>query len=293
MRDPSGNFGKRTGRCECDASRLLRWGKTLLAAAISAPLLALSAGAEPAFTPPALLNTNGNSDSGADTGPKIATDGGGNWVAVWESLEDLDGTAGPDWDIFVAASADAGETWTAPALLNTNGTSDTLHDVRPKTAADGAGNWVTVWQSTENLNGTASVDNDIFVATSVDAGQTWTSPSLLNTNGTSDSGHDFAPEVTTDGGGNWVAVWRSDENLNGTADSDYDLFVAASADNGGTLTAPALLNTNGTGDVGDDIDPQITTDGEGNWVAAWHSDEDLNGTAGTDQDIFVTTSADN
>ncbi|MEE2672842.1 MAG: exo-alpha-sialidase [Myxococcota bacterium] len=293
MMDPPGKFEKREGRRRCDAYRLLLWGKTLLAAAISAPLLALSAGAEPAFTPPALLNTNGGSDVNPDFDPQIATDAAGNWVAVWYSFENLGGTAGTDADIFVARSSDNGETWTAPALLNSNGTSDSGMDILPQISTDAAGNWVAVWQSIENLDGTAGTDEDIFVAASADNGETWTAPALLNSNGTSDVGSDYSPQITTDSMGNWVAAWDSLEDLDGTAGADRDTFVATSSDNGGTWTAPALLKTNGTSDVNSDYGVQITTDSGGNWVAVWRSTENLNGTAGTDGDIFVARSADN
>ncbi|NQZ99356.1 MAG: exo-alpha-sialidase, partial [Myxococcales bacterium] len=140
--------------------------------------------------------------------------------------------------------------------------------------------------------GTAGTDFDLFVATSADNGGSWTAPALLNSNGAGDLGFDVYPQITTDGVGNWVAVWNSSENLNGTAGTDYDLFVATSADDGGSWTAPALLNNNGTSDSGWDEWPQVTTDGGGHWLAVWHSREDLNGTAGTDRDIFIAISVD-
>ena len=57
--------------------------------------------------PPALLNTNGSSDSGQDSVPQVTTDGAGNWVAVWFSPQDPGGT-GRDTDIFVATSTNNG-----------------------------------------------------------------------------------------------------------------------------------------------------------------------------------------
>jgi hypothetical protein len=57
------------------------------------------------FTPSATLNTNADTDSGGDGWPQIATDGSGNWVAVWASGEDLGATAGTDGDIFVSTSS--------------------------------------------------------------------------------------------------------------------------------------------------------------------------------------------
>ena len=245
------------------------------------------------WTAPALLATNGTADIGADTDPQVTSDGAGNWVAVWQSQENLGSTAGFDKDIFVATSTDNGATWTTTVVLNTNATTDSGDDINPQVTTDSAGNWVAVWESAENLGGTAGTDWDIFVSTSTDNGGTWTAPAILNTNATTDTGGDRFPQVTTDGGGNWVAVWHSFENLGGTAGADSDLFVAASTDNGATWTTTALLNTNGDSDTGADFVPQVTTDGAGNWVAAWYSDEDLGGAAGTDNDIFVSTSTNN
>lgn len=40
-----------------------------------------------------------------------------------------------------------------PELLNTNATVDSGNDQEPDIAMDGAGNWVAVWASEEDLNG--------------------------------------------------------------------------------------------------------------------------------------------
>lgn len=240
-----------------------------------------------------LVNTNGYSDDGGDFRPSIATDGAGSWVAVWRSDEDLDEDADGDDDIFVATSTNNGTTWSYPALLNNNGESDAGDDFRPDITTDGAGNWVAIWASDEDLRGVAGTDSDIFVATSTNNGLTWTDPALLNTNGTTDAGADFDPSIANDGNGNWVAIFRSTENLNGTAGTDMDIFAAASADNGATWSAPTLLNTNGTTDFRPDLNCDVASDGLGNWVAVWRSFTDLNGTAGLDLDNFVATSGDN
>ena len=49
--------------------------------------------------PPQALNTNAGSDSGSDYVPQVATDGAGNWVAVWDSDDSLGGTIDTDFDI--------------------------------------------------------------------------------------------------------------------------------------------------------------------------------------------------
>lgn len=75
-------------------------------------------------------------------------------------------------------SATAQITPSAPALLNTNGVSDSASDYAPEVTTDGVGNWVAVWDSQENLGGTAGMDLDIFVSTSTNNGVTWSGPGL-------------------------------------------------------------------------------------------------------------------
>jgi hypothetical protein len=240
------------------------------------------------WTYPAALNTNAATDVGYDRGPQVTTDGGGNWVAVWLSNDDLGGTIGTDPDILVARSTDNGATWTAPAALDANAAADSGEDWDPQVTTDGKGNWVAVWESS-----TIWTDWDILVARSTDNGVTWTAPAALNTNAAADSGDDWCPEVTTDGGGNWVAVWHSNDGLGGSIGDDHDILVARSTDNGEHWTDPEPLNTNAATDSGSDWYAQVTTDGGGNWLAVWQSDDDLSGTIGTDPDILVARSTDN
>ena len=77
------------------------------------------------------LNTNASTDTGSDIFTGIETDGLGNWVSVWRSTEDLGGTIGSETDIFTARSSDNGVTWTDPAVLNTNASTDTGHEAFP------------------------------------------------------------------------------------------------------------------------------------------------------------------
>jgi hypothetical protein len=109
----------------------------------------------------------------------------------------------------------------------------------------------------------------------------------LNTNAASDSGDDGYSQLTTDGEGHWIAVWDSYDDLNGTIGTDRDILIARSSDNGLTWTDPEPLNTTAANDSELDLYAQVTTDGEGHWIAAWESDNDLDGTIGTDWDILV------
>ena len=252
-------------------------------------LVALSTDNGATWTDPEPLNTNAATDSGADFTPQVATDGAGNWVAIWGSTDDLGGTIGTDYDILVARSTNNGVTWTDPAALNTNAATDSGMDDWPQVSTNGVGNWVAVWMSNDSLGDTIGTDMDILVARSTDNGDHWTDPEPLNTNAASDSGGDYYPQVTTDGLSHWVAVWESWDDLGGTIGTDTDILVSRSTDNGATWTEPAALNTNAATDSGSDDWPEVSTDGAGNWVAIWMSNDSLGDTIGPDWDILYAT----
>jgi Neuraminidase (sialidase) len=194
----------------------------------------------------------------------------------------------------VARSTDDGATWTAPAALNANASTDRGDDEDPQVATDGLGTLVAVWDSNDSLGDTIGWDWDILVARSTDDGVTWTAPAALNTNAASDAGQDAWPQVTSDGQeqGAWVAVWESMDSLGDTIGEDTDILVARSTDDGATWTAPAALNTNAASDVEDDSRPQLTTDEQGTWIATWQSQDSLGDTIGTDFDVLVARSTD-
>jgi Neuraminidase (sialidase) len=148
------------------------------------------------WTDPAALNSNAATDSAFDAVPQVATDGAGNWVAVWESEDSLAGTIGNDPDILVSRSTDAGATWTAAEPLNTNAATDSGRDGLPQVTTNGSlpVTWVAVWHSTDSFGDTIGEDADILVAFSTNDGVTWTDPVALNTNAASDVGGWFDSE---------------------------------------------------------------------------------------------------
>jgi Neuraminidase (sialidase) len=211
---------------------------------------------------------------------------------VWESTDSLGGAIGTDADILFARSTDNGASWTAPAPLNSNAGSDTGFDGVPVITTDGQGNWIAAWKSTENLGGSIGTDQDILFSRSINNGESWSLPAPLNGNAAIDAGFDDSVEVAADDQGHFVAVWRSQITTAGSG-SDGDIFVAVSMNGGMTWTSPAFLNTTGVTDTGGDDSPHIATDRQGNWLAAWTSNDTFGGTIGTDSDILCARSSDN
>ncbi|MCP3979007.1 MAG: exo-alpha-sialidase, partial [bacterium] len=232
------------------------------------------------------LNSNAAGDSRDDNYPQLTTDGEGNWVAVWSSEEPLvGGNIGTDHDLLFARSLDDGLSWSDPAPLNSNAGADVGEDYWPQITTDGAGHWIAVWHSNNELPTPVGDDYDILMAHSTDGGATWTDPAPLATNAASDAGWDLLPQVTQDGAGQWVAVWYSNDPLDGTLGDDSDILVARSTDAGASWTDPQPLNTNAATDSGSDSYPEVTTSG-GQWVAGWHSSDTLDGTLGEDFDVL-------
>lgn len=268
--------------------------------AASAPLVssanfALAQSCPPQITDPQPLNTNAAFDTAHDLRPQLATDGEGNWVAVWSSRGVKGGPLGNDADVLFSRSTDAGATWTDPQPVNTNASSDHGDDENPQVATDGTGVWLAVWASNDRLGvkvGNIGSDFDILYARSTDNGASWTDPAPLNANAGFDNMTDESPQLATDRAGNWVAVWRSAYDFHGAIGTDYDILFSRSSDNGVTWTDPALLNTNAALDVRLDGLHQLATDGAGHWVAVWSSTDNLGGTIGSDHDILFARSSD-
>jgi phosphoribosyl-AMP cyclohydrolase len=240
-----------------------------------------------------VLNLNADSDEGNDDSPTVMTDGNGNWVALWGSVDTFGDTVGLDSDLFYSRSSDNGVSWSAVQVLNSNAGSDTEGDFGSTLSTDGNGNWVTAWYSREDLGETGGTDYDIFFSRSTNNGLSWSPVETLNSNAEDDTGHDSDLSLITDGNGAWITVWESREDLGGTAGTDQDIFFSRSIDGGATWSAVQTLNSNADADSGGDYHPRVITDGSGNWFTVWSSNEDLEGISGEDYDIFISLSTDN
>jgi hypothetical protein len=241
-------------------------------------LIARSSDGGVTWTAPAPLSESDAAILGDDSGPQVATDFQGGWIAAWDSTK-LGDLPRLDSDIALARSSDAGLNWTARADLNNNADTDEGGDSNVQIVW-GAQNttWTALWQSWDSLGDTIGTDGDLLFARSTDDGLSWSDPAVLNSLAATDTEDDKKPQLATDGAGNWVAVWYSPEGYNlpplptqppeDDDPADRDILTAYSNDNAVTWSASAPLNGNAVGDSGGDSVPQIVTDGT-TWIAVW------------------------
>lgn len=231
------------------------------------------------WTTPTAVNNNARTDTEGDFSPRLLALPSGDWVTVWISDNPLGDTVGMDNDVFLAVSKDAGASWTDPAALNSNASTDTGEDFDPIIAAGAAGRWIAAWMSNDTLGGTVGDDDDIFYAHSDDQGGTWSFPVPLNANAATDGPEedDFFPSLAADSLGNWLAAWHSEGTLGDTVGKDFDIHRSVSHDNASSWSTVATLNQPADTDTGDDVFVRVSHDGSGTWLAVWTSQESLLG----------------
>ena len=168
------------------------------------------------WSAPAPLSTTAYADPGADHDPQLASDGAGNWVAVWASENPLGASAlGTDGDIQFARSSDGGATWTSPAPLNADAAGDgSTIDEAPSIAANASGTYVVTWRRRSPVAGPFGTDDDLFTATSEDGGAIWAIGAPLIPSMATDTGSDIDVQMAYDASrSRWLALWTTDQSV--------------------------------------------------------------------------------
>src|SRR5262249_3511343 len=138
-------------------------------------------------------------------------------------------------------------------------THTTHYQIRPAVAADGAGNFVVVWQSfAQDTPLSWGVFGQRYDSTGLPLGGEFE----VNSYTTGDQGE---PSVGADGAGNFVVVWDS-----GFQDGSYlGVFGRRYDASGVPLGGEFQVNTYTTGRQGP---AAVAVDGAGNFVVVWTSD---------------------
>ncbi len=225
-------------------------------------------------------------DTVDDRNPTIAVDGGNSWVTVWERT---DATTG-DKDLWFARSTSLGFPWGASAPLLPEFSSDVGDDLRPRLAHDPAtGVFLVVWSSSSNVGGASGTDAEILCSLSMDGGQNWSTPTLVNTSASTDGGAgDLEPVVAVSSAGWIVVAWSSNHDLGGIG-TDNDILCAVSSDGGLSWGAPTAINFDAASDGGlEDTSVDLAFDLDGTLIAVW----ERRAAFGSDIDLLTARSND-
>ncbi len=188
--------------------------------------------------------------------PAVASAASGNFVVVWESDNNQDGSA---FGVFGQRFSNTGAPLGSEFQVNTYITGD---QQSPALAVDAAGDFVVVWQSPHDGDGDG-VFGQRFNSNGTPVGTEF----QVNTYTT-----DFqaAPAVGSDAAGNFVVVWTS-YSQDG---SQEGIFGQRFASSGAPVGTEFQVNTYTTGAQDGSA---IALDAAGNFVVTWRSDANQDG----------------
>ena len=191
-------------------------------------------------------------ESGANghaVAPQIAVDGAGNAIAVW-SQDD-----GSNYNIYANRYTASTGTWGTEELIESSSVANT---VSPQIAVDGNGNAIVVWQQSDGI------DESIYANRYTASTDSWGTEELLEN---SDDGHASDPQIAIDDDGNGVAVWWQPDSAN-----LRHIYSNRYTPGAGWGTEERIESS----DDGHSNYPQIAIDGEGNVIAVWRQDDNIN-----------------
>jgi hypothetical protein len=207
------------------------------------------------WSTPVYLNPWGETDSGLDQQPALATDQNGTWIVVWSTENPVQGGADTsDLDLVYTRSTNNGASWSTPFYLNSDAPNPNGPNSHP-VIEFGDGAWVVVWPRAYSVVS----GRQVMSYTRSTNGSTWTPAAFLWPGTASTQGPDNTPTLATDSNGNWMTVWNS-----GGVESN--MYLSRSTDNGVSWTAPLVTEPLPTAGSQWNGVSSLATDGNGNWL---------------------------
>jgi hypothetical protein len=179
--------------------------------------------------------------------PVVASDASGNFVIVWDSVQQ----DGSGYGVFGQRYGTSGAPLGSEFRVNTYTTSD---EMSPSVAAATSGSFVVAWQSIIQGGLPHSIFGQRYDSSGTPLGQEFPIDNTFN------AGDD--PAVASDAAGDFVVVWvRGDGSFLG-------IFGQRFASSGSALGPEFRVNT---ATLGDQYRPAVSGDSSGAFVVAWQS----------------------
>jgi hypothetical protein len=187
------------------------------------------------------------------TNPVVASDAAGNFLVAWEIFTQDGDAHGVFGQLYDGAGAPVGGEF----QINTY---TTLSQSAPAVAADGAGNFVVVWQSFPQDGDSTGVFGRLYDGAGTPLGGEF----AINSYTTS---FQFGPSVAADAVGNFVVVWTSYDQ-----DGYRDGVFARRFDATGTPVGPEFQVNEYT--TGNQNQPSVAARAAGDFMVVWQSFQD-------------------
>ncbi|MBQ24166.1 hypothetical protein [Alcanivorax sp.] len=194
------------------------------------------------------LIESGNNGQAVES--QIAFDSAGNAIAVWSQSD------GGLSNIY-SNRYTAGAGWGTAELI---ATGDADNATRPQIAIGSNGNAIVVWSELSALGAKVSIYASRYTAST----DSWGTEELIEN---SDDGHASDPQIAIDDDGNGVAVWWQPDSAN------LRHIYSNRYTPGAGWGSEELIESS---DDGHANYPQIAIDGEGNVIAVWRQDDNIN-----------------
>ncbi len=182
--------------------------------------------------------------------PSVAGDAAGNFVAVWESIDQDGDGAGAFGQRFASGGTRLGSEFQVP-------TSTVGDQFSPSVASDAVGSFVAVWAADDQDGDDSGVFGQRFGSGGARLGSEFMVNSYT-------IGYQERPVVARNSAGDFVVVWSSDLQDG----DDVGIFGQRFASSGLALGSEFMVNSF---TVGNQNYPSLATDMMGNFVVAWQS----------------------